>query len=184
MESKSGFSFDYDFAKSEVSRLARLFGLANEAVTDAIAAEITKRWPKATGLNHFPGRDRYGRDGDERYEFYREHIQRHALFSAATTLVATLPIVKHRYDADDGSPWQDWLHRYDITFADGSWLSDRKDTVPAAAKAKLLGRRIGQQETLKDQGTLLQGLGLVAKASKVSFPSMGAGSHQTACTCA
>ncbi|MER8601219.1 NACHT domain-containing protein [Mesorhizobium sp. M1339] len=174
VESKSGFSFDYDFAKSEVARLARLFGLANEAVTDAIAAEITKRWPKATSLNYFPGRDRYGRDGDERYEFYREHIQRHALFSAATTLVATLPIVKHRYDdADDGSPWADWLHRYDITFADGSWLSDRKDTVPAAAKAKLLGRRIGQQETLKDQGTLLQGLGLVTERVEGLVPIYG-----------
>ncbi|WP_192180399.1 hypothetical protein [Mesorhizobium amorphae] len=161
------------FAKSEVSGLAQLFGLANETVTDAIAAEITKRWPKATGLDYFPGRNRYGRDGDERYEFYREHIQRHALLSAATTLVATSPIVRHSYDADDGSPWEDWLRRYDITFADGSWLSDRKDKVPVAAKVKLLGRRIGQQETLQDHGKLLLALGLAGESVEGLVPIYG-----------
>jgi hypothetical protein len=160
----SGFHFEYDFAKSEISTVAHLFNLPQAIVEDAMAAEITHRWPEATSLDSFPGRDRYEWSRENRYELYREHIQRHALLNAATSLSKSLPVVVRSYDADGGSPWLEWRNRYDVTFDDGSWLSDRKDAVPQQAKENLLGARIGQQETLLDLQTVMRKLGLVGTA--------------------
>ncbi len=70
-------------------------------------------------------------------------------------------MVVRSYEAGDGSPWLEWRNRYDVTFDDGSWLSDRKDPVPGPAKEYLLGKRTGQQETLQDQQTVLRKLGFV-----------------------
>lgn len=161
MESTSKFRFDYEFAKHEISALARLFNLEQATVEDAMAAEITHRWPDATSLDDFPGRQRYDWDRGDRYETYREHVQRHALLSAATSLSKTWPVVVRSYEVGGDSPWLEWRDRYDVTFDDGSWLSDHKDPVPRLAKEDLLGRRTGQQETLQDQHTVLQKLGLV-----------------------
>jgi len=172
-KSASGFEFDYEFAKSEISTLSDLFNVPQAIVVDAMAAEITCRWPKATSLDFFAGRERYDWSGDDRYEFYREHIQRHALLNAATSLSKTLPVVASSYDADGGSPWLEWRNRYDITFDDGSWLSDRKDPVPQQAKENLLGKRVGQQETLQDQQTVLRKLGVVDVADGALLPLYG-----------
>lgn len=160
-ESTSNFRFDYEFAKHEIRTLARLFNLEQATVEDAMAAEITHRWPDATSLDDFPGRRRYDWDRGDRYETYREHVQRHALLSAATSLSMTRPVVVRSYEVGDGSPWLEWRNRYDVTFDDGSWLSDRKDPVPGQAKESLLGKRTGQQETLQDRHTVLRKLGLV-----------------------
>lgn len=157
----SNFRFDYEFAKSEISALAQLFNVGKATVVDAMAAEITQRWPDATSLDDFPGRQRYHWDRGDRYETYREHVQRHALLGAATSLSKTRPVVVRSYEVGDGSPWLEWRNRYDVTFDDGSWLSDRKDPVPGQAKENLLGKRTGQQETLQDQHMVLRKLGLV-----------------------
>jgi hypothetical protein len=161
VESTSSFRFDYEFAKSEISNLARLFGVGKATVVEAMAAEITQRWPDATSLDGFPGRQRYDWDRGDRYETCREHVQRHALLSAATSLSITRPVVVRSYEACEGSPWLEWRNRYDVTFDDGSWLSDRKDPVPGQAKESLLGNRTGQKETLQDRQTVLRKLGLV-----------------------
>ena len=169
----SGFRFDHEFTKTEISTLARLFNVAQATVEDAIAAEITRRWPEATSLDFFPGRERYQWDRGDRYEFYREHIQKHALLSAATNLSRTLPVVVRSYEAEGSSPWLEWRRRYDITFEDGSWLSDRKDPVPQQAKEGLLGKRIGQRETLQDEQTVLRKLGFVDAAAGALHPLYG-----------
>ena len=163
----SGFHFDHDFAKSEIGNLARLFNIAPGTVVDAMAAEITRRWPLATSMDFFAGRERYEWDRDDRYELYREQIQRHALLHAATSLSKTLPAVVRDYEIDGGSPWLAWRGRYDVTFDDGSWLSDRKDPVPQQAKENLLGKRVGQQETLQAQQTMLRKLGLLDASGDV-----------------
>ncbi|WP_372530493.1 NACHT domain-containing protein [Xanthomonas sp. NCPPB 3005] len=160
-ESTSSFHFDYEFAKSDISTLAWLFNVDEATVVEAMATEITHRWPGATSLNEFPGRQRYDRDRGDRYETYREHVQKHALLSAATSLSTTRPVVVRSYEASDGSPWLEWRNRYDVTFDDGSWLSDRKDPIPWQAKESLLGKRTGQQETLQEQQTVLRKLGLM-----------------------
>lgn len=169
----SGFRFDHEFKKIEISTLARLFNVQQATVEDAIAAEITRRWPEATSLDFFPGRERYQWDRGDRYEFYREHIQRHALLNAATSLSKALPVVVRSYETGGGSPWLEWRDRYDVTFDDGSWLSDWKDSVPPQAKEDLLGKRIGQQETLQDQQTVLRKLGFVDADADALIPLYG-----------
>lgn len=169
----SGFHFDYEFTKHEISTLARLFNVAQATVEDAIAAEIMRQWPEAISLDYFPGRVRYQRDQGDRYELYREHVQRHALINAATSLSKTLPVVVRSYETGGGSPWLEWRDRYDVTFDDGSWLSDWKDHVPQQAKENLLGKRIGQQETLQDQETVLRKLGFVDTAADALLPLYG-----------
>ena len=169
----TGFHFDYEFTKSEVSTLAHLFNVSQTTVEDVIAAEIVRRWPEATSMDYFPGSERYKWDRGDRYEYYREHIQRHALLNAATSLSKALPVVVRSYETEGRSPWLEWRDRYDITFDDGSWLSDRKDLVPGQAKEDLLGKRIGQQETLQDQETVLQKLGLVDTVADAMIPLYG-----------
>lgn len=161
-ESTSNFHFDYEFSKHEISALANLFNLEQTTVEDAMATEIMHRWPNATSLDDFPGRQRYDWDRGDRYESYREHVQRHALLSAATSLSKVRPVVVRSYADGGRSPWLEWRDRYDVTFDDGSWLSDWKDPVPRQAKEYLLGKRTGPQETLQDQNTMLRKLGLVA----------------------
>jgi hypothetical protein len=170
---RTGFRFDYEFSKHEISTLASLFSIDQSTIEDAIAAEITRLWPEATSMDYFPGRERYQWDPDDRYEFYREHIQRHALLNAATSLSKTLPVVVRSYEPEGGSPWLGWRDRYDVTFDDGSLLSDQKDPVPQQAKEGLLGKRTGQQETLQDQQTVLRKLGFTDAAPDALLPLYG-----------
>jgi hypothetical protein len=67
----------------------------------------------------------------------------------------------------------EWRDRYDVTFDDGSWLSDRKDPVPHQAQEVLLGKRIVQQETLQDQETVLRKLGFLDTTADAPFPLYG-----------
>ena len=57
VEAKSGFTFDYEFMKSEVSSLARLFRISDGQSADAIADEIKRLWPQAKDIDFFPGHD-------------------------------------------------------------------------------------------------------------------------------
>lgn len=172
IKSTSEFHFDYEFSKHDVSTLARLFNISDGVVEDAIAAEITRLWPMATSMDFFPGRERHYRDHGNRFESYREHIQRHALISAATNLSKNFPIVIRSYDCGV-SPWQDWRDCYDVTFDDGSWLSDHKDSIPEEANENLLGERANRQVTLHNQEVLTRKLGYDNSTSDALFPLYG-----------
>ncbi len=107
----------------------------------------------------------YGEEWQQRKVVVRRVTARgHALLSAATSLSKTRPVVVRSYEVGGGSPWLQWRGRYDVTFDDGSWLSDRKNPVPNQAKENLLGKRTGQQETLQDQQTVLRKLGPIDAA--------------------
>lgn len=159
VDSTSGFTFDHEFNKSELDDLARLFGLAHGTVTDLLAREIIARWPEAKDMSYFTGHDRYRRDRHDRYEYFREHVQKHALFGAATKLRASHPIVARTYD-DDTDKWREWRDRYDITFDDGTWLADRKDGIPRMALEDFLSPREKQQESLQPQDVVLKKLSI------------------------
>lgn len=161
VDAKSGFTFDYEFTKYEVESLARLFGISEGQSTDAIASEVTQRWPGAKDMDFFPGYDGFERDNSDRYESFRDHVQKHALLSAATTLRKSLPIARQRYDQEDDSPFEVWLKDYDITFEDGSWLADHKDDVPETAKASFLDMVIGKEESIVDANTVFSRLKLI-----------------------
>ncbi|MCB1782628.1 MAG: NACHT domain-containing protein [Alphaproteobacteria bacterium] len=165
------FDFDYEFNKHKVSDLARLFGISNNEACDSIAEEVIKRWPDATSMSDFPGTERYR--PDDRFEMYREHIQRHALLHAATTLSKSHPVVRASYDSDKLNPWQEWLIEKDVSFKDGSWLADHKDWVPTQAREDLLGERRDNQETLVDRDTLLEKIGFLQGSKKGFQPIYG-----------
>ena len=162
------FDFDYEFNKYKVSALARLFRISDNEASDSIAEEVLKRWPNATSMSDFPGTVRYRRDSDDRFETYPEHVQRHALFHAATTLAKSYPVVRSSYESEELNPWQEWVRENDVSFEDGSWLADHKDQVPAQAREDLLGKRVGDQETLVDQDALLKKIGFL-QGSKTGF---------------
>lgn len=176
------FSFDYDFTKNEISGLARRFNLPQAAVVEAMGQEIKRLWPDATSMDSFPGRSRYRWDLGDRHEFYREHIQRHALLSAGTTLSQKLPLVIRDYEVDEGSPWIEWRNRFDVTFDDGSWLSDRKDRVPSEAVENFLGPKKDRQDTLQDQDTILRKVGLVGASDQSLVPIYGSWSSPDSVT--
>lgn len=172
-ESVSGFHFDYDFDKYAISKLARLFGISKNEATDALADEIVKQWPDAKGLDFFHGSERYRRSSSDRYENYREHIQKHALYSAATTLIDNRPIVLRNYDFSDEMAWAEWLSENDVSFDDGMWLADRKNAKPSAADQRLLGPKEKDQETLISKGELLRIVGLEGASEQSFFPIYG-----------
>lgn len=170
---KFDFDFDYEFNDHNVAGLARLFGITTIEAADAIAVEITNRWPDARDMNFFPGRKRYRRSSSDRYELYREHIQKHALFSAATRLLQTKPVVRRSYENEGDQPWTEWLRSHDVSFEDGSWLADHKDGLPEQAKVPVLGQRIKGEETLQDRDTLLTKLGLLGSEPDEPVPVWG-----------
>ncbi|WP_136808727.1 NACHT domain-containing protein [Desulfosediminicola flagellatus] len=160
------FGFDYDFVESEISSLAGLFWISENEACDRVADEVKRRWPDAKSMSDFPGRVRY--QGDERFETYAEHIQRHTLLHAATTLVKTMPVERRSYYWGGLNPWQKFIQDGDVSFEDGSWLSDHKDPVPAQAREYLLGNRKGNQETLVKKELLFKKVGF-PKGSKDRF---------------
>jgi hypothetical protein len=172
VDATSGFTFDYEFNKSELDDLARLFGMANGTVTDLLANEIVSRWPEAKDMSYFTGHDRYRRDRDDRYEYFREHVQKHALLGAATKLFASHPVVARTYDGDTDK-WREWRDRYDITFEDGTWLADRKDGIPREAFEDFLRPREKQQDSLQPQDVVLKKLRITDRDVAEPIPLYG-----------
>ncbi|MEY8143107.1 NACHT domain-containing protein [Falsihalocynthiibacter sp. CO-5D18] len=167
------FDFDYEFNKYKVSELARLFGISENEAIDCIADDVVKRWPNAKDMNDFPGKISYSYDRDDRYESYREHVQRHAFISAATQRAKIQPVVRNSCDSEDANPWRDFLKELDVSFRDGSWLSDHKDNVPKVALEHLLGERKGYEETLVAQDKLLAKVGLSPSVEDQFLPLYG-----------
>lgn len=165
------FGFDYEFNKYKISDLGSLFWISDNEASDLIANEVIKRWPGSKSMSDFPGGVRYR--GDDKFETYREHIQRHALLHAATTLVRSRPVARSSYDWKERNPWQEFLKEEDVSFEDGSWLSDHKDRIPAQAKEYLLGERKGNQETLVDQEVLFRKVGFPDDSEDCFLPLYG-----------
>lgn len=168
---QTNFGFEYDYERYKISNLARLFWISDNEASDYISDEITKRWPSANKISDFPGGIRYR--GDERYEAYAEHIQRHAGLHAATTLVKSMPVARRSYDWDDLNPWQEFIEGEDVSFRDGTWLSDHKDQVPAQAREYLLGERKGNEEALLGQELLFRKIGFTESEEDHLLPLYG-----------
>ncbi len=172
-KAKTEFDFDFDFTKYSVDDLGDLFGMSKGEASDSVANEITKKWPLAKDMKYFSGRWRYRVSRTDRYETFSEHVQKHALLSAATTLYMNKPIVRKSYHDDDTDPWLEWLRSHDVTFEDGSWLADWKDKIPSQAKEHLLGGRENNQETLATQSNLLDKVGLLPSNQGQMIPIFG-----------
>ncbi len=169
---RTTFDFDYDFNKYKVSDFASLFWISENEASDLIADEVIKRWPSSTNMSDFPGGYRY-RDEDNRFETYREHIQRHARLHAATMLLKSTPVVRASYECESRDPWQEFLRDEDVSFEDGSWLSDHKDRVPALAREYLLGEQKEKQENLVHKEELFRKVGFPDDSEDLFFPLYG-----------
>lgn len=170
---KSAFSFEYDFDKYQIAGLARLFGISQNDARDALGRQIKLRWPEFTSMEQVPGHDRFRRDRHDWTEIFREHVQRHALLQAATSLLKTKPVVRESYDSPLTCPWVEWLNEQDIHFEDGSWLADRKDEAPIQAFESFLGPRVNRKETLQDAESLLTKVCLLGAVPAQFVPIYG-----------
>ncbi|TPG53738.1 hypothetical protein [Ewingella americana] len=168
---RTDFDFGYEFDKTDIPSLARLFDISKNEASDYITDEVIKRWPSAKSFSDFPETVRYR--PDEQFETYAEHIQRHARLFAATTLVKTLPVARQCYYLDGLNPWQEFLQDEDVSFDDGSWLSDHKDCVPEEARAYLLGERKENQETLLGKESLFAKVGFSQDSDDQFLPLYG-----------
>ena len=171
-EQKSGFHFGYDFRKYKISNLSGLFNISEGEATDALANEIQKRWPDAQNMSYFPGNLIYYHEQKERYENYSESIQKHALFWAASSLKKTFPINRQSYDEADFNPWTEWLKKNDVSFEDGSWLSDHKDALPKEAKQWLIDKN-NKKESLITAPNILRRVGLIKDNIHALIPICG-----------
>ncbi|WP_316235343.1 MULTISPECIES: hypothetical protein [unclassified Bradyrhizobium] len=167
---KSGFSFDYEFNKTEIPRLARVFHISDGECVDAIAHEIQRLWPDAMNMDAFPGHDRYRKERTDRYEHYREHVQKHAMLSAATSLRLSHPVARQSYNRDPISPFELWLNDYDVTFKDGSWLSDHKDEAPEVSVNNVLGARVKNVEAIIAAPAIFEKLGVSNRSQAEMLP--------------
>ncbi|MCD1628095.1 hypothetical protein K7H22_19050 [Seohaeicola saemankumensis] len=170
-ERRIDFGFEYEFDKYKVADLGRLFGISKNEASDYIAEEVIKRWPLMKNMSDFPGRVRYR--GDERFETYPEHIQKHARLYAATSLMKAMPVARSSYEWEGRNPWDEFLKEEDVSFEDGSWLSDHKDRVPAQAREALLGERQGNLETLLERDALFRIVGIPVRSNDRAFPLYG-----------
>ena len=170
-EKRHDLGFDYEFDKYKVTDLGSLFWISKNEANDFIADEVLKRWPSISTISDFPGVYRFR--GERRYETYREHVQRHAFLHAATTLSRIKPVARKSYDREGPTPWQEFLKDGDVSFEDGSWLSDHKDRVPVQAKEYLLGERKEHQEALVDKEFLFRKVGFRGDQSERFLPIWG-----------
>ena len=166
------FGFDYEFDKHEISGLARLFGISKNEASDCIAEEVIKLCPGTRRMSDIPGRVRYRHQDDDRFETYPEHIQKHALLHAATTLVKTRSVCEsHGWDEENS--WLTFLCEGDVSFEDGSWLSDHKDRVPAQARGYLLSKGKGHKEILVQRDELFRQIGFYQESGNDQVPLYG-----------
>lgn len=173
VESKVDFHFHYEFGKHEIAGLARLFGISENEAGDAVAEEILRNWPDKKSINDFPGKTPYRPEANQRFESFREHVQKHALFDAAGSLLSVRPVVRRSYYDDDYDPWKDWLKEHDVSFDDGSWLSDHKSDIPKEARAELLGDRFNNEDKFDSADALFEKLGLSSATVSNGFPIYG-----------
>ena len=124
-------------------------------------------------MSHFFGtKSDTRRRQENRYETFREHVQRHALLNAATQMVSNLPVSRSSYQTYMDLPWPEWISDFDLSFEDGSWLSDRKDDTPRIAHQYLLGPRSGSSDTLCVEEELIQKLGMHAADETGMFSNL------------
>ncbi len=168
---RTDFSFGYEFDKHEVWKLSYLFSISENEARDRIADEVTKRWPGTSSMSDFPGGVRY--QPDERFETFGEHVQKHAYLHAVTTLLKNVPVARSSYDCDERNPWEEFLREVDVSFEDGSWLSDHKDDVPSAARERLLAERNAEGEALLEKTTLFRKVGLSKSEEGQFIPIYG-----------
>ena len=150
------FHLDYDFHKHDVDSLSRVFGKPCWLVADMMSAIVHRIDPQITTMYESQRRGpRYGRTSYEittRFQGYGQQVGWHALFLAASQLLASFPVTEDSWYDD---PWGEWLGRYLLTRDDGLWLSDGTDRTPLDAREILLEQKQKGLAVTGDQAKIL-----------------------------
>jgi hypothetical protein len=137
-EPEERFSLEYDFEKSEVQGLTRVFGQPGWVARDAIGNWVRLVDPSAKSMYEVGGRERHTRDGrgiDPKFHGYGEYLGWHALYMTAAEFLAKYPVVTDKFDPDS---WNDWFRSETLTRADGLWLADGVDNAPLDGTGSIL----------------------------------------------
>lgn len=133
------FHLDYDFDKTDVSRVSEIFDRPRWETEDAVTAWVRKYDPHITSMYESGGRSaRHGnriRGMTAQYHLYGQQLGWHALYLVAGEFLAKYPIVQHSYDDDDS--WREWQSHELLTRSDGLWLADGVDRPPVGAQINL-----------------------------------------------
>ncbi|NOK38745.1 transcriptional regulator [Corallococcus exercitus] len=131
--------FEYDFDKSDVSRLSALFGRTRWDTHDAMTAWVRQHDRQITRMRELGGRSGDRREGrgsiTDQHHTYGEQLCWHALHAVAGQFLLQHPITRRRYD--DESPWHAWFRRRVLTRADGLWLADGTEWQPVDTRVTL-----------------------------------------------
>ncbi|MCK1790761.1 NACHT domain-containing protein [Pseudomonas violetae] len=137
--SKLKFSLDYDFDKSEVTRIVDMFDRPRWEIKDAMTAWVRKYDKKITSMYEAGKRSVRRRNRvsglDAMHHLYGQQLGQHALYLVAGDLLAKHKVVQRPYD--DDNPWCEWLKREVLTKSDGFWLGDGTDRPPIDAQVNL-----------------------------------------------
>ena len=138
------FYFGYDFDKSWLPPLGRVFGISTKQVED-IAKDILfnewemvldGKWTNDSRKNlwkklnsHSRQYDMHGRGGDypdiDSYGFY---ISYHLMFAVASKLIEAMPVVQVSYH--EKSSWLEWLDGHLLLDDNLKLLSESRDCIP------------------------------------------------------
>lgn len=138
-EPKPEFHLDYDFDKTDVTRVSDVFDRSRWETKDAMTAWVRKYDPHITRMYESGGRSVRRRDRisgmTARYHLYGQQLGWHALYLVSGEFLAKYPVVQRSYDDDDS--WCGWLRRELLTRNDGLWLADGVDRPPVDAQVNL-----------------------------------------------
>ena len=140
----SEFYFGYDFDKSWLPPLGRVFGISSKQIEDIAKDVLFNEWGMVIDgkwindsrknlwkkLNsHSRQYDMHGRDGSypdiDSYSFY---ISYHLMLAVASRLVKAMPVVQVSYH--EKSSWLEWLDRHLLLDDNLKLLSESRDYIP------------------------------------------------------
>lgn len=120
------FHFDYDFDKTEVMRIARIFGAHRYETGDHIAGWIRRWQPNAANMW---GGNR-GWDRTPVSETWVGHLGWHGLFLTAGDFLRSRPLVVSEWDPE---PMARYLEQELLVRRDGFWVADETALTPPDA---------------------------------------------------
>ena len=165
---KFEFALDYDFHKSDVNNLSRIFGKPCWEAADMMSGIVQQLDPNVSSMHKSDSRKSRYREANygisTRYHTYGQQLGWHALFFAAGKLLTTFPVTNDWWYEDE--PWGEWFGRYVLTWDDGLWLSDGTDRTPLDTVETLLEKREKGFALTGDPYKLLQLAGLSSRVDK------------------
>jgi len=134
------FHFGYDFDRYWFAPLGRIFGVSETQVQDLVADVVVNQWGITEGgYNNDPRVaiwNRNSRSESTHYsktsfpradnlDFYHSY---HGMMVVGSALIKHMPVISSSDWNDER--WENWLASQFLTFRNGTWLSDQRDSLP------------------------------------------------------